>query len=313
VRGEHEPDDDAEEQDAVGHETPYCLEATIENRWIGYATSGVAKSLYSSEVTKSWADFLAGTDQCSHAVQIYSDLDELAASAASFLANGFDCGDAAVVVATAEHTARFLEELAHAGWDASRIEREACLRLADAESTLEAIMEGGSSPSREAFERIIGGMIDELARKAPGREVRAFGEMVDILVRRGAPKAAAELEELWNDLARTRRFSLLCGYELDLFEREAQVGTLPAVCQAHSHVLPAADATRLARSVDLALEEVLGSVEAGQVYAIVGDQIRRDRVPSPQLVLMWVSENMPMLADRILAAARKRYDAALAA
>ncbi len=272
----------------------------------------MAKSLYSPEVTKNWADFLAGTDQCSHAVQIYSDLDELAGSAAAFLANGFDAGEPAIVVATAEHTSLFLEKLALAGWDEARIDREACLRLVDAASTLEAIMDGGSSPSRAAFERIIGGAVDEVARKVPGREVRAFGEMVDILVQRGAPKAAAELEELWNDLARTRRFSLLCGYELDLFDREAQVGTLPAVCGAHTHVLPAADAKRLARSVDLALEEVLGPAEAGQVYAIVGDQIRRDRVPSPQLVLMWVSENMPALADRILASARARYHAALA-
>jgi hypothetical protein len=39
----------------------------------------------------------------------------------------------------------------------------------------------------------------------------------------------------------------------------------------------------------------------------VGDQIRRGRIPPPQLVLMWVSANMPALADRILASARKRY------
>jgi len=57
----------------------------------------------------------------------------------------------------------------------------------------------------------------------------------------------------------------------------------------------------------LALEEVLGASEAGKVYALVGEQIRRGRVPSPQLALMWVSANMPALADRILASARKRY------
>jgi hypothetical protein len=58
-------------------------------------------------------------------------------------------------------------------------------------------------------------------------------------------------------------------------------------------VLPASDSARLA--------------EAGKVYALVGDQIRRGRVPSPQLVLMSVSANMPALADRILASARTRY------
>ena len=72
-------------------------------------------------------------------------------------------------------------------------------------------------------------------------------------------------------------------------------------------MLPASDSVRLARSVDLALEEVLGPAEAGKVYALVGDQIRRGRIPSPQLVLMWISANMPALADRILASARTRY------
>jgi hypothetical protein len=264
-------------------------------------------------VNESWDQFIAGTDQCAHAVQIYADLDELADSAAAFLATGFDAGEPAVIVATADHANRFLEQLARRGWDGARIAREAWLRVADADETLSAIMEGGTSPSRSAFERIIGGVLDDLARQAPGREIRAFGEMVDLLCERGEPKAAAELEELWNDLARTRRFSLLCGYQIDLFDRASQVDTLPAVCRAHSHVLPAADAKRLARSVDLALEEVLGRTEAGKVYALVGDQIRRGRVPSPQLVLMWVSANMPALADRILASARKRYGDAVPA
>jgi hypothetical protein len=66
---------------------------------------------------------------------------------------------------------------------------------------------------------------------------------------------------------------------------------------------------RLAKAVDQALEEVLGAAEAGKVYVVVAEQIRQDRVPAPQLVLMWVSANMPVLADRILASARTRYHA----
>jgi DcmR-like sensory protein len=267
----------------------------------------VAKSLYSSQVTKNWADFLAGSDRCAHAVQIYADLDELADSVATYLACGFEAGGPAVVVATAEHAEHFLARLAALGWDAPRIEREAVLRIEDADATLAAIMQGGNRPSRTAFEQIVGDLLDDAAERAPGREVRAFGEMVDLLCQRGASKAAAELEELWNDLGRRRRFSLLCGYHLDVFDRALQVGTLPDVCRAHSHVLAASDSARLARSVDLALEEVLGPAEAGKVYALVGEQIRRGRVPSAQLILMWVSANMPALADRILASARKRY------
>jgi hypothetical protein len=273
----------------------------------------VPDSPYSSQVTKTWADFLAGTDRCAHAVQIYADLDELADSVATYLARGFDVGEPAILVATADHAGCFLERLAAEGWDAVRIERDAFLRVEDADATLAAIMQGGRSPSRPVFEQIVGGLLDDAEARAPGREVRAFGEMVDLLSERGDTRAAVELEDLWNDLGRRRRFSLLCGYHLDVFDRASQVGTLPDVCRAHSHVLPASNSARLARSVDLALEEVLGPAEAGKVYAMVGEQIRRGRVPSPQLVLMWVSANMPALADRILASARTRYLDALPA
>jgi hypothetical protein len=281
-------------------------DSTIEIPANGYEAV-VAGPNYSSQMTTSWTDFLDGADRCGHAVQIYADLDELADSVATYLARGFEAGEPAIVVAAADHSERFLAKLAALGWDADRVEREAYLRVVDADGTLAAIMQGGTSPSPGAFDQTVGGLLDDAAKRVPGCEIRVFGEMVDLLCERGETGAAVELEELWNELGRRRRFSLLCGYHLDVFDRVSQVETLPDVCRAHSHVLPASDSARLARSVDLALEEVLGAGEAGKVYALVGEQIRRGRVPSPQLVLMWVSANMPALADRILASARKRY------
>ena len=153
-------------------------------------------------------------------------------------------------------------------------------------------------------------MLDEFAERFPKRTTRVFGEMVDLLCARGQAEAAISLEELWNSLARSRSFSLLCGYPLDVFDREAQAATLPEVCRTHSHVMPATDPARLSLAVDQALVGVLGLERAGQVYALVGEQIRRERVPAPQLALMWVSANIPALADRILASARELYVAA---
>ena len=81
---------------------------------------------------------------------------------------------------------------------------------------------------------------------------------------------------------------------------------LPGICRTHSHVRPAADLERMQRAVDAAIDEELGD-RAGQLYAMVGDQIRQRRVPAAQLALMWVSANMPMVAERILASARTHY------
>jgi hypothetical protein len=252
-----------------------------------------------------WKDFLAGREPRGHAAQVYGDVGELAQSVSAYLAVGFELGEPAIVVATPEHLTEFMAALAAAGWDKARIDAAGLLAVADAAETLGAIMDGGDQPSKRAFEATVGGLLDLFS----GRHVRAFGEMVDLLSREGRVEAAIALEELWNDFGRRRDFSLLCGYHLNVFDRAAQAGVLPQVCRAHSHVLPALDPARLTRAVDQALEEVLGAAEAGKVYVLVGQQLRSDRIPMAQVLLMWVSANMPALAERVLASARARYEA----
>jgi DcmR-like sensory protein len=256
-----------------------------------------------------WSSFLAGHEPHGHAAQVYADPSELAQSVSAYLAIGFELGEPAVVVATPEHLSVFMAALAEAGWDKARIDQAGLLAVADAAENLGAIMDGGDTPSKRVFEEVVGGLLDRF----PGRHVRAFGEMVDLLSREGRNAAAIALENLWNDVGRRRDFSLLCGYHLNVFDRAAQAGVLPDVCRTHSHILPSLDPARLTRAVDQALEEVLGAAEAGKVYVLVGQELRSDRIPMAQVLLMWVSTNMPALAERVLASARARYEAVPAA
>jgi hypothetical protein len=166
----------------------------------------------------------------------------------------------------------------------------------------------GGSPSPARFDRAIGSLLDRATTGFPHKQVRAFGEMVDLLVRQENLPGAAALEQLWHRLLHGRRgFSLLCAYHVDLFDPVAQVGLLPEVCRAHSHVLPAGDPERLHRAVDAALEETLGSTDAGRVYAMIADEIRQTSVPASQLALMWVSAEMPAVAQRVLSSAETKY------
>ena len=64
----------------------------------------------------------------------------------------------------------------------------------------------------------------------------AYGEMVDLLWRGGHTIAAVRLEMLWNQLAMTHDFSLLCGYSMGNFYKDAGVGD---ICRQHSHVISA--------------------------------------------------------------------------
>jgi hypothetical protein len=60
--------------------------------------------------------------------------------------------------------------------------------------------------------------------------------MVDVLWQDGLTAAAIRLEMLWNQLAMTHDFSLLCGYSMGSFYKDAGMRD---ICAQHSHVVPA--------------------------------------------------------------------------
>lgn len=241
-----------------------------------------------------------------HLACIYRDPSELASATAVFLAEGFEREEPAVVVATEAHWPLFSLALEERGWDTAELEHRGELYVVDADVTLAAILDEGGSPSPQRFDLVIGELLDRAAGPS-GRFVRAFGEMVDLLCKRGNPEAAADLEDIWNAAATQRRFSLLCGYGLDIFDRDAQARVMPAVCSAHSQVAPAPDLDLLNSAVDRALVTTLGAYDAEKVYALAAGPRPAQGVPMSQLALMWLTAHMPRTADRVLEAARQNY------
>ena len=251
-------------------------------------------------------------ESCPHLVQLYRDGEEIAATVAEFFSEGLSAGEPAIAIATAEHLTLFADRLRDRGFDPGELQEQGMLRLADAEATLSSLLDNGS-PSRVKFEEIIGGLVEHASEEAGGVPVRAYGEMVDLLWQRRDPDGAVALEELWNDLGTRMRFSLLCGYRIDIFDRTAQVTFLPQVCRTHTGVVPGHNAGRLEQAVNTALTETLGRTDAEKVYTLVAAQVREENVPPAQLALMWVSAHMPRTAEHVLAAARAHYSASAAA
>ena len=255
---------------------------------------------------QSWCDFLKGAGAASHGVQVYEEAADLADSVAGFLAAGFERDQPGVIVATPEHMSLFAEQLGARGWEFERAESAGLLVTADAEETLAAVV-GRNGIDRERLERSVGEIFDRVQGGTDIRPVRVFGEMVDLLCRDGRSGTADELERLWNVLAKTRRFSLLCGYRLDIFDLQTQSEAMPDICREHSHVLPARNYPRFARAVDSALREVLGPNHAATVYVLVSREVGHDQIPLAQSILMWVSDNLPKQSAQILASARTHY------
>lgn len=246
-----------------------------------------------------WSDFVREADAADHAVQVYTQDGELARTVAAYLAAGFARGEPGLVLATPEHRLLIEAELPETG--------DGLLTWLDAGETVDALLVEGR-PDADRFDALVGRTLDDVAGRFPGRLVRAFGELVDILVRRGERTAAAELEELWNGALAVRNVSLLCGYHADPFAVDEQVTLFPTVCAAHTRMLLTADPERFQHAVDAALYAALGPDDASRVYRAVADAVAREpAVPVAQHALMWVSAHMPARAEIVVADARRRY------
>jgi MEDS: MEthanogen/methylotroph, DcmR Sensory domain len=259
----------------------------------------------------SWTTFLEIAPPAEHAVQVYTELDELTVSVGRFLDAGFRAGEPALVIVTPGHWDAFRAELEARGHPIDELQEQGLLTCLDADKTLATFMDG-EMPSAARFEEAVGGAADEVARRFPDRTVRAFGEMVDLLFQRGREAGAIALEELWNGLLETRRLALLCAYELDVFDLDTQTSALPEIIRTHTHPRPVADTARLASAVHETLTEVLGSDAATRIYLRVAEEVPRTGLPRAQAVLMWLSHHEPTTAQRVLQRARVRYASASA-
>jgi hypothetical protein len=149
-------------------------------------------------------------------------------------------------------------------------------------------------------------------RSAGYATVRAFGEMVDILNRRGNLAAAIRLEELWNELLAAERIALLCAYAVDAFDRTEYETTLPSIGHVHSHLMPVEDSDRLERAIDRAFVDVFGIYGDTRLLREVFVRQLPDTtaMPTAQGALFALRNLDTRLADAVLERAATHYRAA---
>jgi signal transduction histidine kinase len=176
-----------------------------------------------------------------HSVQFYEDDRYLVETVVDFFAAGMVDGQRAVAFVTREHGAAITAGLHEKGFDVDRTRTNGQLILLDAEELLASFMVG-TSPDAARFRRAMDGVLGSHTRFGDGgrerRPVLAFGEMVDLLCQQGNIDGAIRVEELWNELAESYTFSLLCAYSLSTFGEDTHDAALRAICNQHAHVLP---------------------------------------------------------------------------
>ena len=169
-----------------------------------------------------------------HAVQFYGSDDSLFATVAGFLGEGLVLGQPAIMITTADHRIAIEEHLCGRLIDCETAKRDGELLVLDAEDTLNLFIVDGQ-PDADLFEATVGGLIQRTLDGRTKTTVRAYGEMVDVLWKRGESQAAINLEILWNKLALKHNFALLCGYAMGSFYKQTK--QLEDIAALHSHVV----------------------------------------------------------------------------
>jgi len=175
-----------------------------------------------------------------HTVQLYRSDDYLINDLRRWASPVLEGGDSAIVIATAPHRAALAELLRADGRDLVRASGEGRYVEFDAAETLVRVLRNGW-PDAALFQEVIAPVIDaaKVAARSRQGQVWAFGEMVALLWAEQKPQAATRLEQLWNDLLRTRPFHLRCAYPVRLFGGQDDGVRFLKLCGEHTHVIAA--------------------------------------------------------------------------
>jgi MEDS: MEthanogen/methylotroph, DcmR Sensory domain len=168
-----------------------------------------------------------------HAVRFYENKESLCRIVAEFLGEGFVAGQPGLVIATPAHCAGVLEALRARHVNVDEMQAKGDLLVVDARESMSAFLVNGL-PHHDRFMSSMTTIITRLIAGRADCPIRAYGEMVDVLWKDGRPVAAVQLEMLWNKLAMTQNFSLLCGYGMGNFYKDASIQD---ICDQHSHLV----------------------------------------------------------------------------
>lgn len=187
-------------------------------------------------IHEPWRGLIADPMPRDHFVQIYRDERVLVEAISLFAGAALGRNEAVIIVATEGHRDAVERCLGGDGFDVPALKGWGQLTILDAEETLSRFMVDGT-PDEARFKALIAKMVASVRASRRFRDVRVYGEMVDLLWSDNLP-AATRLEELWNDVLEEHSISLFCAYCLDAGGRPQQVFP-PGLRTLHTHFIPA--------------------------------------------------------------------------
>jgi len=243
-----------------------------------------------------------------HAVQFYGGNElSLVRNVGLCLWEGLEQRSGVLVIATEDHTEAFQNELRRLGASVDTIVREGRLVFLNAHETLARFIVDGY-PDWSRFEKTVGAAMRDVSARADNARVYRYGEMMGILWEGGQVSAALRLEQFWNKLLESMPFTLFCAYPIDIFSRQFDMSAMDDLLCAHTHVHSSGGNGDLDGAIHRAIQEVLGPRADGLRPLIKGNyRPAWALLPKAEGTILWLRNNLPDAADRILDRARELY------
>lgn len=178
-------------------------------------------------------------DQEGHFVQLYTDDGFLIEVLSRFVGGALAVGDASIVLATGGHRVELERRLSARGVDTNKAASQGRYIALDANETLQRFMVNGSVDEGR-FLTLIDGILRQAKRAISSEDCRiaVFGYLVALLWADGKAQEAIRVEQLWNELAKSHSFSLLCAYPITGFDNQRHIEPFLKMCSQHSGVVP---------------------------------------------------------------------------
>ncbi|HYD43232.1 MAG TPA: MEDS domain-containing protein [Anaeromyxobacter sp.] len=151
---------------------------------------------------------------------------------ARWVGDGLRAGEAVVVVVGGAHGRALREALEGEGLDLAAALRTEQVLWLDPEETLPTFLRDGAV-DRERFDAVVPPLFAGL--RARWGAVRVYGELVDLLSRRGDFEGALALERVWNAYLRREPTAVLCTYDCAAFDAAGE-GEVRAMAAEHRHL-----------------------------------------------------------------------------
>jgi CheY-like chemotaxis protein len=172
-----------------------------------------------------------------HEVFFYPDDASFLESFSGFIKAALESGNAVVVVATAPHLVSLQQTLQAQGVGlAAAVQRGVYVAL-DVEEVLSTFMVNGL-PDRVRFLRVASDLIRTATKAVNGkhRGVSACGECAPTLWGERSAEAAIQVEQLWDEVAKTYGVDILCGYSSGSFHGDKDSHVFQKIRAEHSGV-----------------------------------------------------------------------------